>query len=395
MAIPLEQGRASTFNDEVRLCRPVWHFEIKHYQFYMKHLKLAALLLLIPAMLCAQKKDKTKFSSHVADLKGAKKFWIWMNPSEKTTVQQYDSVFSLWAKHGVTGVFFEADVEKAFRSAKRHGLEAHRWMWTMNRGDILARHPEMAAVSRSGKATDKNPPYVDYYRWMCPTYPGLADTLSKEVENQCKKDYIDGIHLDYVRYCDAVLAVSLWKVYGIEQKEEHPEYDYCYCERCRKAYADSHNGVDPLTMKFPDQSNSWRAFRYQQVVNVVEKLTATAHHYKKPISAAVFPTPEIARKLVRQDWVRFPIDAVFPMTYNTFYDEQVSWIKTAVKECVDFTGSKKPIYSGLFLEGFKDLDELREGVRMAIEGGASGVSLYAQPTLEQLKVVNSTLKQLK
>jgi uncharacterized lipoprotein YddW (UPF0748 family) len=358
----------------------------------MKHLKLAALLLIIPTLLCAQKKGKHFTSSHIADPKGGKKLWIWMNPSEKTTVQQYDSTFAVWAKYGVTGVFFEADVEKAFRAAKKHGLEAHRWIWTMNRGDITSRHPEMAAVSRTGKSTAENPPYVDYYRWMCPSYPGVADTLAREVENLCKKDYIDGIHLDYVRFCDVVLPVTLWKNYGIEQQKELPEYDFCYCERCRKAYADSHNGVDPLTMQYPDQSPSWRAFRYQQVVSIVEKACQMAHRYHKPISAAVFPTPEIARRLVRQDWVRFPIDAVFPMTYNSFYDEQPSWIGTAIREGVDFTGNKKPIYAGLFLEGFKNLDELREGVRSALGGGASGVSLYSIPTLDQLKTVNAALK---
>ena len=358
----------------------------------MKHLKLVALLLLLPMLLCAQKRGKHAASSHIADMKGAKKLWIWMNPSQATTVQQYDSLFSIWAKYGVTGVFFESDVEKAFRSAKRHGLEAHRWMWTMNRGDILARHPEMAAVSRTGKSTAENPPYVNYYRWMCPSYPGVADTLAREVEALCKKDYIDGVHLDYVRFCDVVLPVTLWKGYGIEQKEEHGEYDFCYCERCHKAYADSHNGVDPLTMQFPDQSPSWRAFRYQQVVDIVAKVCQVAHSYRKPVSAAVFPTPEVARRLVRQDWVRFPIDAVCPMVYHSFYDEQPSWIRTAVREGVDFMGNKKPIYAGLFLSGFKSIDELRLGVRMAIEGGAKGGSLFAQPTLDELKAVSAELK---
>lgn len=80
------------------------------------------------------------------------------------------------------------------------------------------------------------------------------------------------------------------------------------------------------------------------------------------------------------------------MVYHSFYDEQPSWIRTAVREGVDFMGNKKPIYAGLFLSGFKSIDELRLGVRMAIEGGAKGVSLFAQPTLDELKAVSAELK---
>lgn len=359
----------------------------------MKFNKLTPLLFALLLVFGAQAKSK-KSESHIADKSNKQKLWIWMNPSQKAPERYYDSLYTVWRNYGVTGVFLEADVEKAFRSAKKHGLEAHRWMWTMNRGDILKQHPEFAAVSRNGKSTVDAPPYVDYYRWMCPTHPGVAEALKKEVESLCKKDYIDGIHLDYVRYCDVILPFTLWKNYGIEQQLEHGEYDFCYCDRCRKLYAEKY-GVDPLTIKYPDQALSWRAFRYEQVVNIVNEVCKVAHTYKKPVSAAVFPTPEVARRLVRQDWVRFPIDAVCPMVYHSFYDEQPAWIKTAVKEGVDFMDGKKPLYAGLFLEGFKNIEELKEGVKMAIEGGANGVSLYSIPTLEQLKAVQSALKETK
>ena len=59
------------------------------------------------------------------------------------------------------------------------------------------------------------------------------------------QDYVDGIHLDYVRYCDVILPVNLWQNYGIEQTRELPEYDFCYCETCRAKYKAEH-GVDPL-----------------------------------------------------------------------------------------------------------------------------------------------------
>lgn len=360
----------------------------------MKILKIGLLLMLCPVLLSAQSKNLKSTHSKIGDLKGSKKIWIWMNPSATATDKYYDSLFTVWSKYGVTGVFFESDVEKAFRVAHKHGLEAHRWIWTMNRGDVLSKHPEYAAVSREGKPTSTNPPYVDYYRWMCPTHPGVVDTLKKEVEMLCKKDYIDGIHLDYVRYCDVILPVSLWSHYGIEQQKELPEYDFCYCDRCREKYK-SEYGMDPLEIKYPDQSLSWRAFRYEQVVNIVTEVTKVAHKYHKPITAAVFPTPEVARRIVRQDWVHFPIDAVCPMIYHSFYNEKPVWIKTAVKEGIDFMDGKKPLYAGLFLDGFNNLDELKVGVQKAIEGGANGVSLFSVPTEVQLKAVSEAIKMKK
>jgi hypothetical protein len=48
---------------------------------------------------------------------------------------------------------------------------------------------------------------------------------------------------------DVILPVSLWKNYGIEQKEELPEYDYCYCDVCRELFK-AKTGQDPLELKY-------------------------------------------------------------------------------------------------------------------------------------------------
>lgn len=41
------------------------------------------------------------------------------------------------------------------------------------------------------------------------------------------------------------------------------------------------------------------------------------------VTAAVFPTPEVARRNVRQDWVNWNLTGVFPMVYHGFYKEHV------------------------------------------------------------------------
>lgn len=316
------------------------------------------------------------------------KHWVWENPNQKETDEMMLEKYKGFYSAGISGMFFESDSERHFKAAKSAGLEAHRWMWTMNRGEkeLLENHPDWYAVSRDGKSCATNPPYVNYYRWLCPSKPEVQEYLKKQVEIIVKKDYIDGIHLDYIRFCDVILPVNLWKNYKIDQTKELPEYDFCYCETCRNAYKEK-TGIDPLDMEFPDQSPSWRKFRYERINNVVNSLSEIAHKNKKPITAAVFPTPEIARRIVRQDWTNWNLDGVCPMIYHGFYREQTSWIGDAVEEGIHFLCGKFPLYAGVFLPDFKSMNDLEAGIKVAIENGASGISLFGKVDEKVLEVL--------
>ena len=316
------------------------------------------------------------------------KHWVWENPDNREDDETLKKKYSGFYEAGVRGMFFESDSERHFRAAKKAGLEAHRWMWTMNRGEkeLLDNHPDWYAVSRNGDSCATKPPYVNYYRWLCPSKTEVQEYLKKQVAAILEKDYIDGIHLDYIRYCDVILPVNLWKNYKIDQTKELPEYDFCYCETCRNKYREK-NTIDPLDIEFPDQSLSWRKFRYDRITNVVNQLAEVAKQYKKPVTAAVFPTPEVARRIVRQDWTNWNLDGVCPMIYHGFYKEQVSWIGDAVEEGIHFLCGKFPLYAGLFIPDFKSMDELEEGIKTAIKNGASGVSLFGRVDEKVLAVL--------
>ena len=94
------------------------------------------------------------------------------------------------------------------------------------------------------------------------------------------------------------------------------------------------------------------------------------------ISAAVFPTPDIARRLVRQEWASWPLDAVMPMVYHNFYEKEVPWIETAVREGVSALDPQTPLYSGLYIPELPP-DQLVEAVRRARAGGARGIALFS------------------
>jgi len=322
------------------------------------------------------------------------KHWVWESPNigedEKTLMEKYTRFY----KAGFGGIFFESDSEKHFRQAKNAGLETHRWIWTMNRVEeaLLKNHPDWFAVSRNGQSCATHPPYVNYYRWLCPSKPEVTEYLKTQVSAILDKDYVAGIHLDYVRYCDVILPVNLWEKYGIEQTRELPEYDFCYCETCRERYK-AENGIDPLEIEFPDQSLSWRKFRYDRVNDIVNQLAEVAHQKNKTITAAVFPTPEVARRIVRQDWTNWNLDGVCPMIYHGFYKEQVSWIGDAVAEGIHFLCGKFPLFAGLFLPDFKSDNELEQGIKTALKNGASGIVLFGHVDENTLKVFENTLAE--
>ena len=307
------------------------------------------------------------------------KNWIWINPNLKDTDEDLKTNYTAYKAAGITGIFFENDSERHFRAAKAAGIEAHRWIWTFNRAEKVADHPEWYSKSRNGDSCADKPPYVQYYRWLCPSRPEVQDYLTSTVNDILAKDYVDGIHLDYVRYCDVILPVNLWDKYKIEQTKELPEYDFCYCEVCQAKFKEQY-GKDIKAIQYPDASLSWRLFRYGNIIRVVNAISAVAHQHKKPITAAVFPTPEVARRNVRQDWTNFKLDGVCPMIYHGFYKESVSWIGDAVAEGIHVLDGKFPLYAGLYLSDFNNDEEVRSGIQYALKNGASGVSFFGRVT---------------
>jgi len=329
-----------------------------------------------------------------SERKKALKHWVWINPRATDTEADLRKRYGQYYAAGIRGIFFEADSEKHFVAAKAQKLEAHRWMWTMNRGEkaLLNAHPEWYARNRKGESCADQPPYVDYYRWLCPSRPEVQQYLEDDVRSILSKPYVDGIHLDYVRFCDVILPLNLWSQYKIEQTKELPQYDYCYCEVCRSQFK-AWRGVDVADMEYPEASLSWRQFRYNAINQVVNRLANVALENRKPITAAVFPTPEVARRIVRQDWTNWNLSGVCPMIYHGFYKEDVRWIGDAVKEGVHFLNGKFPLYAGLYLPDFKTNEELKQGMQYALQNGAAGISLFgnvSDEVLATLKEVNAT-----
>jgi uncharacterized lipoprotein YddW (UPF0748 family) len=248
-------------------------------------------------------------------------------------------------------------------------------MWTTNRGDewIRQNHPDWYMVSRTGKSCFDDPPYVDYYRWISPVIPGVQRYLEDRVAELAEQPTVQGVHLDYVRYPDVILPRALWSKYHLDQTYELPDYDFCYSPHTREAFKKV-SGRDPIEIEDPAHDQEWLHFRYDSVTTLVKKLTKVAHDHGKLITAAVFPTPRLARKICRQDWDKWPLDGVCPMIYHSFYEEPVEWVGDMVLENVQAVNF--PIFAGLYMPAMPTPSEFRQGLDYALRSGASGVSLF-------------------
>lgn len=304
--------------------------------------------------------------------------WTWVHGSDQVSGDEWRRRFARIRAAGIEAVLVSGGrIETISAAARAEGLAFHRWMWTLNRnGDawVKANHPEWFSVSRTGDSSLDKPPYVGYYQWLCPTRPEVREYLGDQVHTLASTDGVAGVHLDYVRHPDVILPVGLWEKYGLVQDREHPQFDFCYCRVCRDSFQRM-TGKDPLQLPDPTADQAWREFRWNAVTDTVRVLAEAARGAGKPISAAVFPTPTLARKLVRQAWEQWPLDAVFPMLYHRFYLEELAWIGRSAGEGVAALGGRAPLYAGLYLPDLSP-EELAAAVGVVRDAGASGVSLF-------------------
>lgn len=273
--------------------------------------------------------------------------------------------------------------------ARAEGLEVHAWMWSMPCmvPEIIHQHPDWYNVNAKGQSAVDKPAYVDYYKFLDPGRPEVREWVQATVKELAAIPELAGVHLDYIRHPDAILPKGLWSKYKIVQDKVYPDYDYGYTEYERAQFKKKF-GVDPMKLgsgqlKDEQLEKAWFEFRLDMVVELVNDYLVPAAHAKgKQISAAVFPGPSLARTMVRQDWGRFQLDAFLPMLYHVFYEAGPEWVRAQTREGVATVN--KPVFSGLFVHDMK-VEDFDRTVHMALDGGASGVSLFSADGMDAAK----------
>ena len=335
------------------------------------------------------------------------KNWVWLTPGKGLSDETWLSHFETIKNSGIDGVFLqvysshkawwqtdrlpmeEPLLERLIDLGRKSGIEVHAWMWTMinNNPFYIENHPDWYAVNGLGQPSFSHPAYVGYYRFMCPNNPGVKEFVSENVRSLAGIPGVSGVHLDYVRLPDVIIAEGLQPKYNIVQDREYPEYDYCYCEICRAKFKEE-SGIDPLKdLEDPSANEQWRQFRYDSISRLVNnELVPEAKAKNIPITAAVFPNWQA----VRQEWRKWKLDAYFPMLYHNFYNADLQWIENNLRKEIAELETLKPVYSGLFIPSLRP-EELKEAMEISRQAGAPGCSFFAFNSLseEHLKVIKN------
>lgn len=341
--------------------------------------------------------------------KSAIKNWMWIHSVGDTPLEELTSRLAKARNHGIDAVLMETSIGETtisesnwqplhnpglvrlVEAGKATGVEIHGWLWQMtnNIPALAEKHPDWFAVNGLGQPAHTHPAYVDYYKFMCPNNPEVQEYLRLRLKSLASVNGLAGVHLDYIRLPDVILAEALQPKYNIIQDREYPQYDYCYCPICRSKFKEQ-TGLDPLSdIEDPSQNQDWQQFRYDSITNLVNNiLVPEAHKAGKQITAAVFPNWEN----VRQEWSNWHLDGYLPMLYHNFYNKGIDWVGQQVKNRILDLKEKKPVYAGLFLPSLTPA-ELRQAYLTAIDSGASGVALFGNLSDEHFKVLDEVIKK--
>ena len=74
-------------------------------------------------------------------------------PVDKVTTDDVLAVLKpIWTEKPETASRVRGRIERVLDAAKAQGLEAHRWMWTFNRAELVDTHPLWYSKNRNGES---------------------------------------------------------------------------------------------------------------------------------------------------------------------------------------------------------------------------------------------------
>lgn len=295
------------------------------------------------------------------------------------------------------------DILRFVEAAHRYELEFHAWMVNnkpggeIRDGDFLSRNKDWFVVNKNGTSSADVFLFGGSYPWYCPTSEGFRQFQLERIGPFASIAGLQGLHLDFIRYPD-IFRYEGSRAY---ERDEVPEYSFCYCDRCRRIYY-SEVGLDPLDIPLDPEDEryqAWTRWRYERITAEVREIRE-ALPSELALSAAVFPTPDIARRNVLQDWPAWGdlLDHLCTMIYTPVqWGRPLAWIETATKEGKQELQGFCKLYAGFgHVVEERRPGELREGILAARRGGADGalVFRYPGPTPEMMREIRQTNEEI-
>ncbi len=309
------------------------------------------------------------------------RFWVWSQAYHKWSNAQWQNTLQKMANAGISGLLLHgdtADIHRVAVMAACFGIQTHVWYVTMNNAQSP---PQWLSVNALGQSLADHKAYVNHYKFMCPALPEVRNYLKSKMDEMMAVKGISGIHFDYIRYVDVILPKKLQPKYHLKQKDIMPEFDYGYHPYMRKLYKKKY-GIDPLKLPDPLHDTSWLRFRLKVLDTTVVQLRDQIEKAGFMTSAAVFPTPAMSRRMVRQDWDQWHLNYYFPMAYHNFYGKKYAWLKSVSGIDKKAVGQHSKVFTGLFVPALKKGNRLTKAMHAAMKGGADGIAFFNLKALD-------------
>ncbi len=303
------------------------------------------------------------------------KLWVWTQAHKKWKDNRWFETLKKLSQAGIRGLLLSADtatLHKMALMAQCFNIQVHAWYVTMNNRNAPA---QWLSVNALGQSLAQHKAYVNYYKFMCPGLPAVRSFLLNKMKELSSVRGLAGIHFDYIRYVDVILPKKLQPKYHLKQKEIMPQFDYGYHPYMRKRFSEKY-GIDPLNLSDPLHDTTWLHFRLKVLDTTVIRLRNEIKKAGLKTSAAVFPTPDMSRRMVRQDWDRWQLDYYFSMAYHNFYGKKYAWLQRVSATDKRAVGKHSMVFTGLFLPALKKRHQLTRAMKASLTGGADGIALF-------------------
>ena len=211
---------------------------------------------------------------------------------------------------------FGDQLDQVCEAGRRNGIEVHVWavLWNLAVAppDYLARARREKRLLYDAKGNEMP--------WLCPAHPDNRAEMLAVLREVARRQPIDGLHLDYVRYPENAL-------YGSTSREA---FEKTIGRRVARWPADVVPGGALRT-----EYETWRC----EVITSFVREVRTMLRQTRPtarLSAAVYGGYPACRKSISQDWVLWLkqdlVDFVVPMNYTenlnrftSLLDSQLKW----------------------------------------------------------------------
>jgi uncharacterized lipoprotein YddW (UPF0748 family) len=265
------------------------------------------------------------------------------------------------------------DIARGVELAHRRGIAVHaKFIAAFMFKTPPGFQQKLTAANRVERGPDGKPLLQWNQTWLCPSQKPNRDLVSGAIREVLARYPVDGVQLDYIRFC------------------EQPS---CFCPHCRREFEQAlgkpvrHWPAEVVSGPFASRFIEWK----QRVIN--DWMRECHDEVRKarpglPISAAVFPDLGRAREEKAQDWKlwldRGWIDQVCTMTYSSPLPDFEARVRTQ-----SATIPHRKLIVGIGSWKLKQPADIAAQVAITRRCGAAGFAMFSYDDFAARKFVPS------